>query len=456
MAAPMKDLNEITKHDKPVQAFLLSMDMVFKYNSKEVQSCLNQLDIESLHLLHGELCSKFIVCFPVYAGRRTTHRQLKKTIVPDIYHLGYSIVCGTPTREAEKIFGKELCQLASDDEDLTPDKTLEIEHLLKILTDLTSRVQGLEKEVKIIKQENAELKELLHTDNHSVTSLSSQQTFVSVPSHDPLSNDLLLTQPDPATVDESSSQTYAKVALDTHHTLSCCTTSDESFEESDAGSPFVPPNHYLKKIRKLENKVKKLSADSNKKPETVKTASTANKQKAPNHVKPLRASESTGITGLKSVTSDNHDSDIYIGGVSSDNSGEDVTGFLKTKGINHVGQISRLSHNSFKFAVPSADFNTVVKEIKWPNGIHVRAFRKKKPNSRQPQKRRQYRQPNNSNYKEPTEFYRGHQYRAENRDSDNFHYGYRNPDYDRETTDYYPNSYRGGWSNQWFGRDYDW
>ena len=431
MAAPIKDLSEINKHVNPVQAFLSSMDVVFKYNSKEVQSCLDQLDIETLRQLHIELCTKFITCFPVYAGRRPTHRQLKKTIVPDIYHLGYSIVCDISTKEADKIFGKEL-HLVSDDEDLITDKTIELEHLLNILTDLTKRVQGLEKEVKVIKQENSKLKELLQNDNHSVTSLSSQQTFISVPSNDPPSVDLPLTQPDPDTFDEPLSQTYPKMVLNTHPTLSDSTSSGgESCEESDsdAGSPFVPPNQYMKKIRKLENKVKKLSAiKSNKQHGIVKKTSETNKQKAQNHVKPLLASKSTG---LKSALSDNHDREIYIGGVSGDNGGEDISGFLETKGINNVRQISRLSQNSFKFAVPTSDFQTVVKDIIWPKGIYVRAFRKKKWNSHQPQKRRQYRQPNNFNYRESDEFHRGYPYRTESREPEEFHYGF-----DRDTADY--------------------
>lgn len=452
MAEPVTNLSTLVLQDNPVLSFLSSMDTVFKYNAKEVQLCLEKLDLETLRTLHDELCKQFTSCFPQYSGRRPTHRQAKRTILPDIYNLGYSIVCKNPTREADRIFGRDTNTASLNDEENT-DKTSEMEHLLKILTDLTSRVQVLEKEMKVVRHENAELKEQLHNNSQSVSSVSPAQTVISVPG-----SVLPLTQPDPnmsddsGTSSESDSQTAVKKAMMNNQP----SVSDTTFSEGESldGSPFVLPNRYAKKIRKLNKKVKKLTIAKSPVKESHVKKSPVKKppvKKSPvknsllssvsnqSQIKQLRASQSNELKG--NISDNSH---VYIGGVSRDNNESDVIDFLKNKGVANVSNISRLSESSFKCSVPSSDFDNVLHNIDWPNGIRVRAFHEKRVRNR-----RQYRPQNNnraeieSDYKQSTEYSYN---RSNDRNSIDYFHGYYNPVGLWKTAEHYPSQYRNGWS----------
>ena len=106
-----------------------------------------------------------------------------------------------------------------------------------------------------------------------------------------------LTQSDPLhTVSGESSQTILKAPVNNGSSmLSVSSSNYESYDDdSESDSPFVPPNHYVKKIRKLENKVKKLSVMKIK-PNSAKKLplSKAGQQKIPDHIKPLCAIKSS-------------------------------------------------------------------------------------------------------------------------------------------------------------------
>ena len=163
--------------------------------------------------------------------------------------------------------------------------------------------------------------------------------------------------------------------------------------------------------------------------------------------KQLRASQSNG---LKSNLSDN--CNVYIGGVSRDNSESDVVDFLKIKGVASVSDISRLSESSFKCSVPSSDYENVLHNIDWPKGIRVRAFHEKQNRNRRQYRRQNYNRAEfNSNYKQSTEY---NYNRPSDRDSIDYFHGYYNPDSHWKIADHYLNQYRNGWSYEHPERDW--
>ena len=70
--------------------------------------------------------------------------------------------------------------------------------------------------------------------------------------------------------------------------------------------------------------------------------------------------------------------DVYIGGVSGDNTSADVTTFLKAEGVQHINAVHPLTKKddwqSFKVSLSVADYNRVLHNIKWPAGVKVRPF----------------------------------------------------------------------------------
>ena len=348
---------------------MASLERIYTYNAREVQESIDHLNIEILQKLHSALCTKFIENFPQFAGRRPTHRQVKKTIIPDIFHLGYAIVCGQPSKDTEKLFSKDNQSL---------DSAVELENLLGVLTDLSKRVQSLEKEMKSVKLENSKLKQLIESQNEAHPTDPLNSTVI--PAHN-------------STGDKTFCLDNTLYLSTTSHSSSGSSEDTESSDDSEPSS-FQPPPQYVRKLRKLENKVKKLS---NKKKasdyETEKSKvplpgppKVANKNKNVNKNQ-LRASKHQKST----VTDHANNREVYIGGISHDNSASDLGNFLSDEGVTIIS-ISPLCQRpeqlSFKVVLSSGDYNKVLHDVDWPNGIRVRPFTKNRNKFRQPTNRR--------------------------------------------------------------------
>ena len=94
------------------------------------------------------MCEKVCVMFSKYKDKRPIKRQTKHTIVPDIFHMGYSVVNHDATKELDNIFtsvspgGEGSSKYGMQIE--------ELQNLLIFIAEHTSRVYQLEKKVRRI------------------------------------------------------------------------------------------------------------------------------------------------------------------------------------------------------------------------------------------------------------------------------------------------------------------
>ena len=109
----LPDLNSVAdgKYD---DVFIRSLNTIYQYSLRDIQDQLQKASMKVLTVLHKALCDKVRTNFSQYKDRRVINRQVKHTIVPDIFNLGYSLVNKSSSNELDKIFVNKDESLAAD------------------------------------------------------------------------------------------------------------------------------------------------------------------------------------------------------------------------------------------------------------------------------------------------------------------------------------------------------
>ena len=196
-------LCDLVSRNDPSNSFLNSLNVIYSYNAKDVQSTLNKLSVEKLKSLHKSLWNKTVITFPQLSDRKPKQRQIKSTIVPDIYQCGLSLVNGLVTKELCKMYPATKSNSTADtslnesieDTEVRSDLLKsELGNIFAIVMNLQHKVSSLENDVSSLKDENRDLTTLLnlfcdkerpvHTDG---TSQTTPDTAISVPvTHAPI------------------------------------------------------------------------------------------------------------------------------------------------------------------------------------------------------------------------------------------------------------------------------
>jgi len=165
----VKQLQDIPAIDDKdlMEAYTSSLQVIHQYNSADIQEVLLKLSMDTLANIHKRLCEMTVEMFPALKEKRAINRQVKKTIVPDIFNLGYSLSNKAPTRELEKIFvTRDSTETttnvtpANPNADMAPVSTnvADPHDLLKIVITLRDRITALEKAQAKLDAENKSLK----------------------------------------------------------------------------------------------------------------------------------------------------------------------------------------------------------------------------------------------------------------------------------------------------------
>ena len=85
----LEDLNDVKKGNY-VQTFMANMNLVFQFNGGDIQKQVSQEENDLLMALRKSLIERLQRDFPQFSDRRPVNRLVKRTTVPDIFHLGYS------------------------------------------------------------------------------------------------------------------------------------------------------------------------------------------------------------------------------------------------------------------------------------------------------------------------------------------------------------------------------
>ena len=135
-------------------AFNSNIGDVYRFGLKDVQEALDMVNIDYLVALHKTLCSGVQDAMPQFKGRRPINRQVKHTLIPDIYQLGLSLCNGTPSRDLDKVFSATHSAPSSP-----PSGADELQRLILAVADLTTRVGNLEETVNNLRSENSILRD---------------------------------------------------------------------------------------------------------------------------------------------------------------------------------------------------------------------------------------------------------------------------------------------------------
>ena len=97
---------------------------------------------------------------------------MKKTVIPDIYNLGYSLVHKQITKDLEKVFaevvqGAGVSDPAPDTDATNLANPSELAELIKTVAGLTRKVASIESEIQSLRQENAVLRAQHGTNRHA-------------------------------------------------------------------------------------------------------------------------------------------------------------------------------------------------------------------------------------------------------------------------------------------------
>jgi len=343
------------KKDTFCAHFSQNIDSIFQYAFKDIQQALAAIEMSLLQALHKCLCDQVQIKFPQYKDMRPVNRQVKHTILPDIYHLGISLTNGSTPKDLEKIFLSRAAGALNQEE---------TQELLQAVALLTNKVSVLEKSVCDLSSANEALKCSIN-DLHS-KSIPCQQCSLTKNS----TNESAL------------------------HTSDSESDSSSPTEDEEKEDPFHFQNHFKWKLSKRERKQRRSAQKASQSVPDVTTSSSSSL----NHISPDRTFADVASTAPKTpvsaptvrggsqsqslqaaANSTVAMADIYIGGVDSQHSTQDIKKHIHSLGVLGTSHIKILSTRgqwrSFHALVPKEHANITLDASKWPKGIKLRPFR---------------------------------------------------------------------------------
>ena len=100
----LTSLAQLETCDDQCLAYIQSLDVIYAYNVDDIQDTLNKLPMDTLKALHKTLWDRVRSTFDVLQHSKLILRQVKHTIVPDIYQFGLSLVNKLLTKELDKAY----------------------------------------------------------------------------------------------------------------------------------------------------------------------------------------------------------------------------------------------------------------------------------------------------------------------------------------------------------------
>jgi hypothetical protein len=165
--------------------FCDSLDNFLQYGYTDIYETLNKLEMNTLQSMHKLLVNRVKLTFPAYTEKKSRNRQVKNTVIPDIYNIGYSLIHQQVTKDLEKVFVDAVSDAAQNDTTTDNDATFvanpsELSDLIRTVAGLTRKVAGIESEITSLRQENAQLRSLCVSNKpvvfrHSAHLVASQQ-----------------------------------------------------------------------------------------------------------------------------------------------------------------------------------------------------------------------------------------------------------------------------------------
>ena len=147
---------EAISDDALMQVFWENRETIFAYSSVDIEATLAKKDLEVLKLIRVHLCDLAGKLFPTFDKKVLINRKAKNKVAHDIFHLGYSIINKSFTKEMENVYQKE----SGDSESITDETgndTTDLAQLLIVVTNMKTDIKNNSKEIDLLKAENKDL-----------------------------------------------------------------------------------------------------------------------------------------------------------------------------------------------------------------------------------------------------------------------------------------------------------
>ena len=108
----------------------VALNFIFNHTHSDIKEALNSVHIDSLNAVRNNLITELCNQLPQYKDHRVIKRQNKKTLIPDIINIGYSVINGIASKDLEKVFKPPLepsgLEIDSEEEEQPQINTAEI------------------------------------------------------------------------------------------------------------------------------------------------------------------------------------------------------------------------------------------------------------------------------------------------------------------------------------------
>ena len=324
-------------------AYLESLENIHNFCRSDIVDILSQCDMDTLSQLHKAIRDKFVLAFPNFKDLKFVNRKTVRTIVADIFSLGYCCINNQVSNEAKRIFtSKEID---------TPEPCREVNLSQQDIADLIETVARLQ--VSVIK---------LEADNAAICATLKQRGGEAIHTA-------------AIALDAADHQPECTMDL-VEDNLIVISSESSNLDTSHNETAFVTPKQQHKKSRKmrrLERENAILHAQV-----TAAVSSPVIKAAKSNRVHIVKsASEKSGHDRPHTVRR----SDLYIGAVDASTTSAMLAQHIRDIGVQNMtaAHITVLSDNpewkSFRANVPATSEQKVLDPSQWPDGVRIRPFR---------------------------------------------------------------------------------
>ena len=352
----LANIKEWTVEDS-VEQFKQHRERIFRFGMQDVSDTLNSLDFAVVNTIRQSLVEESISTFPQLKDHRVPQRIVVHTAARDVYNLGYSVVNGSLTREAEKIFIKDCNPGAPQATDNGP--ALQMQELLESVLVLTARVSALEKDVTTLKEDNSYLKSQLEGRDSVVQAILNNDNAEHVSSSDTEGDDFQVPREHKRKKMKKNKKTKG--------------ASDTSVKTTDNPNVSVPgPQSTSSTVAQQSTQAGRTSASSSLQASKSYSEVSRNTTQGNETTGGLRAAENLRnntptsdifITGAEINTPIRHVNDVLVG-----------IGISNAKILDVTRKDGSALWKSFKATIPEALKDRALQQNEWPKGISVRPF----------------------------------------------------------------------------------
>jgi hypothetical protein len=342
-------LEDLLKDDA-TSAFASRTDEIFQFSRTHILNALSQsVTFAEMQTIRNELFARLCALFPILKSKRLINRQNTRTLAPDIYIIGYSVVNNLQSQDLAKVLAKanhassfhNTDESDSDDESVDPK---ELGEFISVVSQLRKRLAQLEKDFRACREENAALQ--LRVDELTAWRIQSA--------------------PDPnAPVAPRSTEVEtggARVDLDPTDGADDAVTLDTPQLESSAQESTSDDVPDVEATQSLAGRKSKSQRQRTRKKRRAKR----------------RAAENSRTQSQNSEL-ESERVKYYVGGIHPDCTSDDLIRFVRSANLHlsaeHVQTLARNdSLKSVCVDVLASEVNQFV-NLHWPRHVYVRPFR---------------------------------------------------------------------------------